>query len=235
MAEMEPEDSLFLMNRKFLEVVEEFVPLKSPFRPKQQIPLEGRKLLFRHSKLTKRLLTEKSAVKLAKLITEKNNISKELIQDSELRDEKEEKKAFDNISQNPKFFFSFAKRRQKSKGSVGPFIDQTTKTINPDPVHTAETMKHQYESVFSSPKIESIVSDPSSFYSTTPSEISIGDIVFTTGDIETACSALSPGSAAGGDGVPASLFKSCKSTLSLPLLLLWRKSLDTGSIPSTLL
>ena len=96
-------------------------------------------------------------------------------------------------------------------------------------------MKKQYESVFSTPKIESIVSDSSSFYSTTSSETSIADIVFTIEDIETACSALSPRSAAGGDGVPASLLKSCKSTLSLPLLLLWRKSLDTGSIPTILL
>ena len=131
--------------------------------------------------------------------------------------------------------FSFAKRRQESKDSVGPFIDQTTGVINPNPVHTAETMRNQYESIFSAPKIESVVSDPDSFYLTTPSEISIADVVFTREDIETACSALLPRSAAGGDGVPASLLKNCKTILSLPLLHLWRKSLDSGSIPSSLL
>ena len=142
MSEMEPEDSLIWMNEKVLKVVEELVPLKSTVRPKQKIPLERRKLWSRHSKLTKRLLSEKSAVKMAKIITEKNIIEQELIQDSKIRDEKEEKKACENISQNPKFFFSFAKRRQESKGSVGPFVHQITGVINPDQRHTAEIMKN---------------------------------------------------------------------------------------------
>ena len=69
----------------------------------------------------------------------------------------------------------------------------------------------------------------------TPTETCLADIVFTRDDIEKACSELSPRSAAGGDGVPASLLKTCKTPLSLPLLILWIKSLAKGSIPSSLL
>ena len=232
---MEPEDSLIWMHNKILKVVEDCVPLKSTVRPKQRIPPERRKLWSRHLKVTKRLLIEKSAVKMAKLITEKNEMEKELINDSKMRDEKEEKKACENISQNPKYFYTFAKRRQESKGSVGPFVDQQTGAINPDPLHTAEIMRNQYESVFSVPKTQSIVSDPGSFYSSTSSDSSLADIVFTREDIETACNELSSRSSAGGDGVPATLLKSCKTSLSLPLLLLWRKSFDKGSIPASLL
>ena len=60
----------------------------------------------------------------------------------------------------------------------------------------------------------------------------LSDIKF---DMEVACSELSSSSAAGADGVPASLLKTCKSELKKPLYILWRASLDHGTIPSDLL
>ena len=152
-----------------------------------------------------------------------------------MNDEREEQEACQNIAQNPKFFYSFAKRRQQTKGSVGPFIDPATGSINPEPSHTVKSMKTQYDSVFSNPKPEKIVSDPGPFYSDTPCETSLSDFIFTQEDVEAACSELSARSAAGGDNVPASLLKSCKTNLSLPLLTLWRKSFDSGKIPPGLL
>ena len=41
--------------------------------------------------------------------------------------------------------------------------------------------------------------------------------------------------AAGPDGVPASLLKTCRKQLSKPLYTLWRASMDTGTIPAELL
>ena len=54
---------------------------------------------------------------------------------------------------------------------------------------------------------------------------------FSRADIEQACLQLSATSAAGPDGVPASLLKSCRKPLSLPLYYLWRGSIDCGTIP----
>ena len=61
------------------------------------------------------------------------------------------------------------------------------------------------------------------------------DVQFTKMDIEVACSELSTSSAAGADGVPASLLKTCRKELSKPLSLLWRATLDHGFIPPDLL
>ena len=58
------------------------------------------------------------------------------------------------------------------------------------------------------------------------------DISFTREDIEKACLQLSSSAAAGPDGVPAALLKSCRKQLSQPLYHLWRGSLDCGSIPA---
>ena len=59
--------------------------------------------------------------------------------------------------------------------------------------------------------------------------------MFSIEDIEGACGELKASSAAGADGVPACLLKSCKKELSKPLHILWRPSLDKGLIPADLL
>ena len=60
-------------------------------------------------------------------------------------------------------------------------------------------------------------------------------IKLTEEDIVAACSELKTSSAAGADGVPASLLKNCRQELSRPLFILWRASLDQGLIPADLL
>ena len=61
------------------------------------------------------------------------------------------------------------------------------------------------------------------------------NITFTAEDLEEAIGELSQDSAAGPDGVPAKLLKECKTLLSHPLCLLWRRSVDEGYIPTDLL
>ena len=61
------------------------------------------------------------------------------------------------------------------------------------------------------------------------------DIEFTENDIENACYELKPSSAAGSDGVPATLLKTCRKELRKPLFIIWRSSLDQGLIPPDLL
>ena len=68
---------------------------------------------------------------------------------------------------------------------------------------------------------------PGDFFSFSPAEHPhLDDIIFTKDDLEEAISELSADSAAGPDGVPAKLLKECKTILSHPLCLLWRKSMD---------
>ena len=63
----------------------------------------------------------------------------------------------------------------------------------------------------------------------------LSDIEFTQADIQQACAQLKGTAAPGPDGVPASLLKICRNELARPLHVLWRSSLDTGTIPTELL
>ena len=65
----------------------------------------------------------------------------------------------------------------------------------------------------------------------TPGPRSLDDIDLPPEKIIAAINTLKTEAAAGAEGFPAKVFKECKESLVLPLMLLWRKSLDTGKIP----
>ena len=137
------------------------------------------------------------------------------------------------IRQNPRAFFSFCRSRAKVKARVGPFLDPSTGKSNPSPEFAAECLRKQYESVFSPPRKEWTVSDPDQFFSSNlPDDTGVlEDLQFSPKDMEKACSELRASAAAGPDGVPVILLKSCRKELARPLYILWRASLDSGTIP----
>ena len=112
-------------------------------------------------------------------------------------------------------------------------MDPATGSPNSSPDYCCQALQHQYESVFASPRPQWKVEDLKEHFKEDDQAIdSLADITFTQSDIEKACLSLSSSSAAGPDGVPAVLLKSCRKQLSLPLYYLWRGSLDCGSIPA---
>ena len=91
----------------------------------------------------------------------------------------------------------------------------------------ANILSEQYESVFSTPLQWSL--DLGSRVNP-----NISDINFTEADIRVAIADISPNSAPGPDRFPATMLKQCKEELSMPLYIIWRKSLDTGVVPDVL-
>ena len=57
------------------------------------------------------------------------------------------------------------------------------------------------------------------------------DITFTEEDFINAIDELSNNSSSGPDGIPSIFLKKCKSSVSVPLTMLWRKALDMGVTP----
>ena len=76
---------------------------------------------------------------------------------------------------------------------------------------------------------------PKDFFNSGGEGTLLSDIEFDKVDIEIACSELNSTSAAGADGVPAGLLKTCRKELSKPLHVIWRATLDHGFIPQDLL
>ena len=73
-----------------------------------------------------------------------------------------EEKFVSQIKHNPRAFYAYAKRFQKTFSGVGPIINKYGFIIT-DPAEIAEIQKEQYEKVFSKPKPEMKINDPQNF------------------------------------------------------------------------
>ncbi|KAL5256118.1 hypothetical protein ACHWQZ_G011358 [Mnemiopsis leidyi] len=144
---------------------------------------------------------------------------------------KKEKNAVEAIRKNPKYFFSYAKRFQKTKSTI-PVLRDGYGNLVADPTTKAEILQGQYLKVFSDPEkadLEECMRSPG-----LPQGLQKGfsELDFTRDDIIQALKELDPYSAGPDDEIPARILSSCKNELALPLF--WNKSFGTGKIPEVL-
>ena len=94
----------------------------------------------------------------------------------------------------------------------------------------AEILSDQYSSVFSQPRHEK--NDPQELFpDTLPHNRDISDVLFTEDELIEAMNDVSSNSAAGPDGFPAMFLKQCSRSLARPLFMIWRHSLNIGTVP----
>ena len=235
---LEPTSSLSWFFAQVLPVLERHVPERK-VRSKRRKPMMDRRRRLLWNRLRKckaKLKSANSLNHLTKLLQNKAGLELELSQDYDAINKMEEDQAVLRIKENPKAFFSFAKRRQTTRARIGPFLDPSTGQPNPSPDFAASELSNQYKSVFVQPREAWIIDYVKDFFTgaATP-EPSLSELVFSEDDIVKACKELKASSAAGADGVPAALLKNCCNELKHPLFLFWRSSMDTGCIPPDLL
>jgi len=134
-----------------------------------------------------------------------------------------ENHALDAIKSNPRFFFSFAKQFAKSKSAIGPLFDKDN-NLQSDPKIMADLLQEQYSAVFSSPLVNP------TFTGNKYTQSLLDDFDFTVEDIEEAIDDIGENSACGDDDIPAIVLKRCKPSISTPIFIIWKHSLDTGFI-----
>jgi hypothetical protein len=227
-----PTLALSIFREELSLILEKYVPMRKTKKKSRNRIERKEKLLWRRlTKVKGRLKTAPSIHKLTKLLHDKSELEQQLVEDYSAVNNQYEDHAIFNIKSNPKSFFSSSKSRQKTRAKIGPFIDPSSGKPNPDPNFAAAELAKQYSSVFVEPRTEWVVKDVKEFFCSNQMS-DLVDINFSEEDIEAACSELKASSAAGADGVPACLLKSCKKELSKPLSILWRSSLDNGVLPA---
>ena len=143
---------------------------------------------------------------------------------------KEEEQAINCISNNPKYFYSFATRKTRRQ-SIGP-LKKPNGELTEDPKEMAELLRLQYDSAFSDPMPNKRINNVSKFFEEEVIKADgINDIEFNLSDIKKAINELKTNSASGPDSWKAVFLKHCKDEVAEPLFMLWRNSLDTGQIP----
>ena len=140
-----------------------------------------------------------------------------------------ERLAISKIKDNPKYFFSYAKKFSKQKQSISMLIDENKNTCS-NPEEIANLLQKQFCRVFSDPAKTNLSSAsfdaPHITYPFTDDllEFSQSDVIEAIGEIKSSA-------AAGPDEVPVQLLHGCKHSLALPILMIWSHSKETDVVP----
>ena len=220
---------------KVLEVWTKHTPPRSSKRKKPKC--EHRAIKRRKKKTRIRLesleITQPGSPEIEKLKDKLLDIELELRAARKGQLKSDEDDVIEHCKTNSKAFYAFANAKRTTKQRIGPLEDSSTGVMTNEPKGMADLCNTQFVQVFSDPNKEV----PEKY--NTESELTEGnhlsDLHFSPKDIEEAIDELQAHSAAGPDDFPAMVLKQCKTTLSKPLYMLWRKSLDTGIIPKSLL
>ena len=227
-AEFENKDVTGMLDA-FLEVMmvlcSRFVPKKGNCKRKSHIPKDRRILMRKRANLNKRMrrVDPRGRNKIQRDL--------ELIEYDLLDSHRREEKAMENravavIRENSKYFFSYAKSKAKIRVPIGPL--EHNGSLVDDTQHMSELLQEQFVKVFSTPRlsepeVQRLLQDGN--------DGRFKDIQITESDISESIRKMSSNAGPGPDGIPSVLLKKCVGSLSLPLSLLWRKSLSTGKIP----
>ena len=226
-----PEEFPELLRLTVLQVCELFAPSKSEQSNKPNQFVRDRNILRRRKRKIKPQIQglvakNPSSSKLQKLRAELYDIDEKIKTSMNNQRKSQEEKAIKAMKENPRFFYSYAKRFSKIKSSVGPLINKDG-NLTDDPKSMADLLQEQYASVFS---------DPNSSQKKSPTincnvtEI-LESITVTQEDIVKAIDEISETSACGEEDIPALILKKCKNALSYPILQIWRQSLNSGLVP----
>ena len=105
------------------------------------------------------------------------------------------------------------------------------KALTSDRYEMCCSLLYQFNSVFTKPHSDKIVTNPSFFSMSNTTDLYLTDIVLPEKNIIDAIQELSPTSAAGPDGLPSSLLMNCSTELAPFLLLIFTHSLSSGVVP----
>lgn len=229
----EPSQSYEFILLKIENICQSVIPERKP-KSARKIPRQCRIWFRNKANLCKQLKLTTSQHRMCKLLDQIHSLEFKLQNYYNNNRKEMEKKALKEIKSNSKVFFKYAKKFSKTKVGIGPFLDENDKAVH-SPSILAEMLSSQYKKVFITPRSDKEILDPANFFSNTDrNNPSLSNFEFDLSDVEKVIDLLKVDSAPGPDGLPTVLLKKCKSTLSQPLTVLWRQSLDTGKIPDPL-
>ena len=227
------EDKYDFILTKCLEICVRYVPERRFNRRKKGVPRDRRVLMRKRRRIRQKINKSSNRNNVASMQDKISRIEAQLKASLDKERADEEHQAVTRVKTNPKYFFSYAKRKSTVATRIGP-LKSDDGTLVQQPQEMADLLRKQYDKVFSVPDQSyddgSLVCHPNG---ESGAEL-LDTVVFTRADFVRVAARLRPTAAAGPDGVPAMLLKKCMEELSEPLVALWETSLQTGEIPRAL-
>ena len=124
------------------------------------------------------------------------------------------------MKEKPKLFHAYIRHKKVGRTSAGPL----RLTSGDSPQDMAESFSQAFSSVYTSHRLP----NPAPF------QTSLGtltNITIQAEQVESLLNAIDPSTAMGPDGIHPHILKSCSSSLSYPLTIIFQKSLSEGRLP----
>ena len=140
-----------------------------------------------------------------------------------------ERKLAKDIKTNPKSFYAYVRSKSKVKDSVGPLKDSNGNLVS-EKEEMCNLLNDYFGSVFTAENSLNELPEVKCFFNQDKSHM-LNNIVLTQEIISNKLSKLKVNKAPGVDGIVPRLLVENADILSLPLLYVYKKSMDSGSVP----
>ena len=142
--------------------------------------------------------------------------------------EKFETKLAQNIKHDTKSFFAYVRSKSRTKDKVAPLLDENGKLSTDDKIN-ASLLNNFFSSVFTKENSDYMPAPKQMFHGKDEEMLLAVDVEPQI--IEKKLHKLKPNKAAGVDDIHSSMLKELAQQLSLPLSMIFKKSLDEGIVP----
>ncbi|XP_076069210.1 uncharacterized protein LOC143041260 [Oratosquilla oratoria] len=120
-----------------------------------------------------------------------------------------------------------SKKNSTLKNNIGPVVRADGQHTTTSPQEMADILQTQYVKAWSTPSANIHTTEETPVQD----KDTLQDKEIRKEDIENAIDNMKTSASSGPNGIGTYILNECKKTISIPLLTLWRKSLDTGEIP----
>ena len=142
--------------------------------------------------------------------------------------EKFERKLAQNMKSDTKSFFAYVRTKSRTKDKLAPLVDRYGE-LSLDDRKNANILNTFFCSMFTKENIESMTKPRQQFDERKGSKLT--DIEIEPHIVEKKLRNLKLNKAAGMDGIHTNILKALSEEMSLPLCMLFKKSLDQGVVP----
>ena len=212
-----------------VEVLEEkkreYIPLKSKIGKKKPIWMNYKacKALKRKYRMWKLYKDSPEGEKFERFKRARNEAVRELRKSKKLFEEKIAK----NIRTDSKSFFSYARKNYVSRERIGPLKNDEGELVQGNE-EMCEVLNKAFVNVFTK---EAVFSGNEGKFRDTKNLGGMPGVIFTEDMVSKQFDKMKENKAAGNDGMGSTFLKAVGRAISMPLVMLFQKSVDEGEIP----
>lgn len=227
------EDKWVYFKGKVMDLVNEYVPKKKPFRPIKKNEWISRITI-------KRMKCRHNAWKKYRNLPSTHNFDEfkrlrnEVTASVRLDQNTYRKKLLKSFKSNPKKFYGYMRSRQTVKTKVTTLKTPDGELTQTDE-ETAELLSTQFQSVFVDEGLDpvsDVVESLIDVHSTKETDSQSIKVTFTTEQIRNKLMKLQDNKSSGPDGFHPMVMKQCADELAAPLCAIYQASYDSGQLPN---